>query len=59
MVPPVQKFAVGNVTLCPLLVYATERHLVYYACHDIANVYPVSPVNVIHSTIACEAIELS
>lgn len=39
--------------------YSAERHLVYYACCDVANVHPVSPINVIHSTIACEAIELS
>lgn len=45
--------------LCPFLVYAMERHLVYYACCDVANVYPVSLINVIHITIACEAIELS
>lgn len=40
------------------LIVSAERHLVYYACCDVANVYPVSPINVIHSTIAREAIEL-
>lgn len=45
--------------LCPFLIYAMEQHLVYYACCDIANVYPVSLINVIHITIAREAIELS
>lgn len=45
--------------LCPFLIYAMERLLVYYACCDIANVYPVSLINVIHITIAREAIELS
>lgn len=31
----------------------------YYASCDVANVYPVSLINVIHITIAREAIELS
>ena len=54
------KFAVGYTALYPFLAHAAERHLVYYVCCDVANVYPVSPINdVIHSTIACEAIELS
>lgn len=53
------KFAVGYTALCPFLVCTAEQHLVYYACCDVANVYPLSPINVIHSTIAHEAIELS
>lgn len=55
----VRIFVVGYTILSPFLIYTTEWNLFHYACFDVPNVYPVSQINVIHSTIAREAIELS